>query len=173
MDVTIRLPQEGDLPAYTDLLQQTYADAYTNDGLGLTKEVFSQKIFNAPNTQKYLASNLVINENQKTWLAFIDDEMVGSITISDKGNECELRGFYVKTKYQGEGIGRKLWKLALEFSGQKDIVLDSYTHNTKTIEMYKKWGFVIDTAKGEFYRHWLEWPDGLQAKCLYMRLKRG
>jgi len=41
--------------------------------------------------------------------------------------------------------------------------------------MYERWGWKLDTTRGEkgyFYRHWPEWPEGLQAKCQYMRLVR-
>ena len=70
MKIKIRLAGESDLKKYTDLLQRTYQNAYTDEGLGLTKELFSEKIFGSPDTQKYLKSNLVINDKQKTWLAF-------------------------------------------------------------------------------------------------------
>jgi ribosomal protein S18 acetylase RimI-like enzyme len=82
-----------------------------------------------------------------------------------------LRGFYVHPEFQGKGIGKRLWHLARRFAKQKDITCDIYTHNVKTIELYKTWGFVIDEKRGKFYRHWPEWPEGLQAKCLYMRYK--
>lgn len=79
----------------------------------------------------------------------------------------ELRGFYVAPKYQGRGIGKQLWLLAINFAKGKDIVLDLYAHNYRTINMYKKWEFFVDKKKGVFYRHW---PEGLKAKCIYMRL---
>jgi ribosomal protein S18 acetylase RimI-like enzyme len=171
MKIKIRLARKSDLPEYTKLLQKTYQDAYTCDAIGLTKECFSEEIFNTEDTQRYLKSNLVVNKNQKTWLAFSDKELIGSITILDKGKECELHGFYVATNFQGKGIGKKLWKLALNFAGDKNITLNIYAHNTKTIEIYKKWGFEIDTERGEFFRHWPEWPENLKVKCIYMRHK--
>jgi len=172
MNVSIRLAKKSDLKTYTDLLQKTYQAAYTNEKLGLTKDCFSKKNFATDDTQKYLKSSLVVNAKQKTWLAFLGKKLVGSITITNRGKACELRGFYVATKYQGKGIGRQLWKRALNFVDNKDIVLDLYAHNHKTINMYKKWGFFTDKKKGIFYRHWPEWPDGLKAKCFYMRLKQ-
>lgn len=79
-----------------------------------------------------------------------------------------MRGFYVEKSYQGQGIGKTLWNKALEFAGKKDVILDTYSHN-KTITIYQKWGFIIDKAKGKFFRHWKEWPKGVKAECLYMR----
>jgi len=172
MRVSIRLSRKSDIRQYTKLLQRTYQDAYTSEKLGLTKDCFSMKVFSTPDTQKYLKSSLIINKKQKTWLAFIGKKLVGSITMTESGKEFELRGFYVSPQHQGKGIGKQLWILAKDFAKRKDIILDIYAHNKRTISMYKKWGFVIDRKKGVFYRHWPEWPEGLKAKCIYMRLNR-
>lgn len=169
MEIKIRPPRASDLKKYTNLLQKTYEDAYTDKSLGFARELFSKDVFNSPDTQSYLKGNLAVNDKQKTWLAFMGTYLVGAVTIIDKGKEYELRGFYVDTDYQGKGIGKMLWSLVLEFAKGKDIVLDIYAHNKKTIEIYKKWGFVIDKEKGEFYRRWPEWPEGVQAKSIYMR----
>lgn len=139
MKVNIRLAQKSDLLQYTDLLQKTYQDAYTDETIGLKKEYFSKEIFNTQNTQEYLESNLKVDERQKCWLAFVDEKLAGSITIIEREKDYEIRGFYVATDYQGKGIGKKLWGLALDFAKEKDITLDIYAHNIKTIEIYKKW----------------------------------
>ncbi len=171
MKVKIRLARKSDLLGYSKLLQKTFQDAYTDERLGLKKELFSEEVFSSPRIQKYLASNLKISHKQKTWLVFMDFKMIGSITITEREEDYELRGFYVATKYQGQGIGKKLWKLVKEFANKKDITLDTYTHGKRTIKMYKKWGFKIDKNKGEFYRHWAEWPEGVRGKCVFMRYK--
>lgn len=174
MKTFIRLAELSDLPSYTELLQQTYAATYANEALGLTKECFSPEIFANKNTQEYLQSHLTNSDTQKTWLAFVDEKLVGSITcILKNKNEAELTGFYVHPDFQGKGIGKKLYHHALNFAEKRNLFLDIYCHNTKTIETYKKWGWKLDTTKGEggyFYRHWSEWPKGLQAKCQYMKL---
>lgn len=51
MEIKIRFARKSDLKKYTDLLQRTYQEAYTNESLGLTKELFSKEIFNTPDTQ--------------------------------------------------------------------------------------------------------------------------
>lgn len=173
MEVQIRLAKKSDLLEYTKLLQKAYQDAYTNEEIGLTKACFSEEIFNTPDTQKYLESNLEVNEKQKCYLAFIDEKLVGSVSIIERENDYELRGFYVASEHQGKGIGKKIWQLVLSFTKNKDITCDIYAHNTKTIELYKRWGFEVDATKEEFYRHWPEWPDGVKTKCIYMRYKVG
>ena len=169
MEISIRPSKKSDIKKYTYLLQKTYQASHTSKRLGLTEECFSRKIFSTLDTQKYLKSSLVVNNKQKAWLAFAGSKLVGAITIIDSGNTCELRGFYTALNYQGRGIGKQLWEKALNFASGKDVVLDLYSHNTKTIGIYKKWGFVTDKKKGNFYRHWPEWPEGLKVKCHYMR----
>lgn len=83
MRITIRTANKRDLKNYTDLLQRTYEEAYTNKKLGLGKELFSKVVFNSPDTQKYLLGNLEITDKQKTWLAFDDKKLVGSVTVAD------------------------------------------------------------------------------------------
>ena len=169
MTINIRRAQTEDLSKYTELLQKTYEDACVNDAIGLTKECFSREIFNSQDTQKYLLSNLVNKDKQSCWLAFDQSDMVGYISIIEKEDEYELRGFYVSKEYQGHGIGKRLWNKVIKGVKDKDITLDIYEHNKSTIEIYKKWGFVIDISKGRFFRHWPEWPDNVKASCLYMR----
>ncbi len=174
MDIKIRLSRLKDLSVYTDFIQRGFQNAYTDKNIGLTKDCFSKEVFATEDTQKYLKSLLVVNKQQKTWLVFTDNKLIGSATcIRKKQNEAELTGFYVNLKYQGKGIGKTLYKLVLELSENRDLVLDIYVHNKKTISMYKKWGWKTDKTKGKngyFYRHWPEWPEGLKAKAMYMRL---
>jgi ribosomal protein S18 acetylase RimI-like enzyme len=175
MAITLRQATEADLDKYTSLLQRTYEIAYVNPDLGLVRECFSKEVFETKDSQRYLLSNLSNNDRQQCWLAIQESNPIGAITIIGEGKEIEVRGFYVAPELQGQGIGKMLWEKAVEFSKGRNIVLDTYVHNTKTIEMYRKWGFELDVSRGDggyFYRHWAEWPEGLQAKCLYMRLRQ-
>ncbi len=176
MNLTIRPAQPTDLPAYTDLLQQTYEVAYTDESIGLTKACFSPEIFATQRTQDYLKSHLVENDAQKTWLAFSENKLVAAITcILKDSHQAELTGFYVHPQFQNQGMGRRLYDQALAFAGKRDLVLDIYLHNHKTIEMYQKWGWQVDESRGDkgyFSRHWPEWPENLTADCLYMILKQ-
>ncbi|HAM88642.1 MAG: GCN5-related N-acetyltransferase [Candidatus Falkowbacteria bacterium GW2011_GWC2_38_22] len=119
---------------------------------------------------------MIISDLQKTWLVFVDDKLVGALTCIIKNkNEAELTGFYVYPSYQGKGIGKNLYSLALKFSCNRDLVLDIYAHNTNSIEMYNKWGWMLDESRGDngyFIRHWPEWPKDLEVRCIYMKLKK-
>lgn len=169
MNISIRESSLSDSKSYTNMMQKTYADAYVNDSLGLTSECFSVEVFNSIDTQEYLKGKLVGNEARKTWVACDGNKIVGAVTVEDNIGECEMSGFYVRPSYQGKGIGKLLWVQVLEFAKGKDITLDIYTHNIKTIKLYTHWGFKEDSSKPHFYRHWPEWPEGLEAESMYMR----
>ncbi len=172
MSIIFRHPKSSDLAEYTNMLQVTYSDRYVDETIGLPPKLFSIEVFNSVDTQKYLKSKLERTEAQNTWLAFDGDKLVGSITLIDKDENCELTAFYVLHSYQGMGIGRSLFDLAFSKSRDKDITLEIYAHNKKSIELYKNWGFEVDTARGKLKRHWPEWPEGIEAESIYMRLRR-
>ena len=176
MNFSLRLAKPTDLEQYTNLLQQTYEFTYTNAEIGLIKECFSPQVFNTPDSQKYLSSKLINSPHQKTWLVFNDKKLIASATckIIDE-NKAEFSGFYVLPDYQHHGIGKKLYQKVLNFAQNRDLILGIYTHNTKSLEIYKKWGWQIDTSRGEngyTVGHWPEWPDGVIAKSVYLILKR-
>lgn len=154
MNIDIRSAKSTDLPQYTKFLQQCYQDAYPDEKIGLTKACFSEKVFNSPESQKYIIENLKNNDKQKVWLAFDGPKLVGSISILEREHDYVLRGFYVAVTYQNKGIGKKLWNLARAVTTDKDITCDIFAHNKKTIAIYTKWGFILDTVRGEFYSHW-------------------
>lgn len=175
MDFSIHLAKPSNLKQYTNLLQTTYETCYSNPKIGLTKKCFSKEIFNTQKAQKNFKTSLINSSTQKTWLAFSDAKLIGSATckILDK-NQAHFFGFYVHPKFQHQGIGKTLYQKVLSFSGHRDLILGIYTHNTKTLEIYKKWGWEIDTSRGDkgyIVSHWPEWPDGVTAKSVYLILK--
>ena len=169
MTIRVRAATPDDLPAYTNMMQQTYESTYVDPSIGLTKACFSPEVFNSDDTQAYLRSKLVTDDTQKSWVAVDKDAVVGAVVVKSRGSECELSGFYVLPQYQGQGIGTRLWQNVLEFVGDRPITLDIYAHNKKTIQLYEHWGFHEDTTRPHFFYHWPEWPDDLRAEALYMR----
>ncbi|HOR01775.1 MAG TPA: GNAT family N-acetyltransferase [Candidatus Woesebacteria bacterium] len=176
MNIKVRLANKKDLKDYTNLLQITYEFSYVNPEIGLTRECFSSQVFNTSDTQKYLKTKLINSPTQKTWLAFNDKKLIGSATckIIDE-NKAEFSGYYVLPKYQHQGIGKMLYQKVLNFSNYRDLVLVIYAHNTKTIKIYKKWGWQIDTSRGDsgyIVGRWPEWPDNVFVKSVYLIFKQ-
>ena len=173
----IRDPKESDLSAYTALLQHAYQTAFTEPSIGLTEDCFRIENFMTDEKQVEYRSNLTDNsENEKTWLGFDKEKLVGTVTVTNHGDrEVELRRFYVAPEYQDRGVGSKLWDKAIGFIGDKDVVLSMYAHNKRLLETYQRRGFEVDTSCGDngyYLRHWKEWPENLQIPCVYLR-RRG
>lgn len=169
MNVELRLARPDDVIQYTAMMQATYTASYVNESIGLTPDQFSEQVFASDDTQRYIRSKLIQTSTHTTWVAVADARLIGAVTVEDKDDECEMSGFYVLSAYQRRGIGKQLWQKVLEVAGDRAITLDTYVHNVNTIPIYEHWGFREDTSRPHFYRHWPEWPEGLEAECLYMR----
>jgi hypothetical protein len=132
---------------YTDMLQETYTSAYVKPELGLTPICFSRDVFMSDDTQKYLVSNLLVNDTQKTWLAFAGKTLVGSITIVRREEDCEMRGFYVKPVFRG-GESEKnygLWQKPLR---ETWISPATYTPTTRKRSLCTGGGDLWKTGSG-------------------------
>ena len=77
-----------------------------------------------------------------TYGYFIDNIMRGFIRISY--NNYSINMLFVDKSFQNHGIGSALLQLAINKFGNKDIVLNVFTDNYIAINMYKKFGFVVE-----------------------------
>ena len=73
---------------------------------------------------------------------FINNIMRGFIRI--RYNNYSINMLFVDKSFQNCGIGSALLQLAIDKFGNKDIVLNVFTDNYIAINMYKKFGFVIE-----------------------------
>ena len=77
-----------------------------------------------------------------TYGYFINNIMRGFIRISH--NNYSINMLFVDKSFQNCGIGSALLQLAIDKFNNKDIVLNVFTDNYIAINMYKKFGFVIE-----------------------------
>lgn len=77
-----------------------------------------------------------------TYGYFINDIMRGFIRISH--NNYSINMLFVDKSFQNHGIGSALLQLAIDKLNNKDIVLNVFTDNYIAINMYKKFGFVVE-----------------------------
>lgn len=82
------------------------------------------------------------------WLAFVEDELAGTIAIKDVGDGvCALRKMFVKKEFRGKerGIAAALMKTLLEWSkkqGVKEVYLGTVDCYHAAHRFYEKNGFV-------------------------------
>ncbi|CCH50363.1 GNAT family N-acetyltransferase [Pseudodesulfovibrio piezophilus] len=81
------------------------------------------------------------------WLAFIDDELVGTIALKDVGDRvCALRKMFVKKAYRGKtpGVAQQLMHTLLEWAeghGTREIYLGTVDAYHAAHRFYEKNGF--------------------------------
>lgn len=78
-------------------------------------------------------------------LARIDKELVGCVAVRDRGAEtCELKRLYVKPRYRGAGLGKRLTESAIRSArklGYSRMVLDTLPGMTEAQRLYESLGF--------------------------------
>ena len=91
-------------------------------------------------------------ENFHSLIAEIDGQIIGQIgmevmTQARRKHVANI-GMAVSEKFQGKGVGSQLLKdvldLADNWAAVKRIELEVYTDNDGAVELYKKFGFVIE-----------------------------
>ncbi|NKB57485.1 MAG: GNAT family N-acetyltransferase [Alphaproteobacteria bacterium] len=81
------------------------------------------------------------------WLAWLDDEMVGSITIDGEGadNRAHLRWFIADPEITGRGIGAQLMDAAMSFCrnrGYSGVWLTTFAGLDAARKLYDRHGFI-------------------------------
>lgn len=146
---------------YREFARKNYLAAYCRPELGVTEDLFSEEVFSSDRIVKYFQDVCENTNDNKTWLALDNNQrLVGVIGAHKYEDFCELKAFYVDPEWQGQGIGRALYDRALQYAGGMAMQLDVVNFMDKTISMYERWGFTIDTSREAFEYPWEEWPPG-------------
>lgn len=131
--------------------------AYPNEELGLNQETIrinaqGLKGEFVPRRIAWLKDKTAnTNENWMAWVAKVDNVVRGFVIAStDEKNRKFLNSIYVDPTWQGKGLGKELMNQALDWLDRKnDIYLEVAAHNQKSIDFYKKLGFVETGAELE------------------------
>ncbi|MBO8164397.1 MAG: GNAT family N-acetyltransferase [Brevibacillus sp.] len=91
-------------------------------------------------------------------VAVLDDEVVGAAQL--KRGQLQMNAhvatlrIWVGPNYRGLGIGKELMRYAIDWAeahGLEKISLDVFSNNQRAVEMYKRYGFVVEgTRKKQF-----------------------
>ena len=141
MSITIRTGlKPGDLGYITHLHGKIYAEEY---GFYTSFEPYVARPL----------SNFSLSENQrqKIWIVEKADEIVGSITIVDAGdNLAQLRWLLLTKENRGQGIGKKLMQYAIDFcreQGFDGVFLWTVDLLVEAAGLYNSHGFRITEEK--------------------------
>ena len=103
-----------------------------------------------------------IPDNVHAYVAILNDEIVGNLSFEIAKNARRRHvgafGMGVKDNVQGQGVGTALLKTAIDLADNwvniKRIELTVYSDNERAINLYKKFGFVIEgEAKSYAFRN--------------------
>jgi len=116
-------------------------------------------------------SELALRQNprERVWLVEAEGTVKGCIAIAESGGGlAQLRWFLVDESLQGQGLGRRLIDLSVQFAleqGYRGIVLWTVDIQEKAIRLYQQQGFVLAEEK-----HHRLWGQDLVEQCYRLEL---
>lgn len=144
--------------------QPIYQATYPNSKYRINAEHFSDALFTSSHTLGYLRDTFRNDSTHRAYVAWNESKIVGTITIQRQPDYYEIQGFYVEVDSQGNGLGKQLMSHALQFyEGDLPIRVEVAETNKRTVQMYKRWGFVRDMGYGNNgveEWHFEEWDEG-------------
>jgi GNAT superfamily N-acetyltransferase len=130
--------------AYRLFCQRVYLATYTRPDLGVPAELFSVEAFSTPQTIDYFNS---LFEGSVRLMTDQDQKVVGGVAVTKTDNGyCMMKGLYIDPAFQGKGYGTRLFELVREFADDMPIQIDVIQYMTRTLELYKHWGFEVTDA---------------------------
>lgn len=159
MDIKIRKSTTGDSKPYQKLCFDVYRETYVYPELGFDESLLSKEIFFNEATTKYFKDLMDPAPSKASFVAELDDDIVGGIAVYEYSDSCVISGYYVQTGMQGKGIGKKLWEHAEKFIDGRTAKLTVHAHSWRTVNSYFRKGFIIDPNNPRDVAHWPEWPE--------------
>ena len=136
-------------------IEEKYIESFWHAFGSVAREGLYLASLDAPpleKTKTYMLERL--KTNLPYFVALVDDKVVGWCDISSLNRPVFAHsgslGMGIIAEYRGQGIGKKLMQIALEKAkeiGLTRVELGLREENTRAIEMYKKFGFVIEGIK--------------------------
>lgn len=78
------------------------------------------------------------------WVLSDGDTVLGSVALKRDGDTAELKRMYLQPELRGQGFGRELLCVAMEYAkkaGVKKLVLDTAGHQESAQRLYESAGF--------------------------------
>lgn len=147
LNIKIREAMPSDALEIDSVIYQTRLESYPNKKEGITVSDIKNRFEN----DKWKLDSK--EENKKTFIAYVAKEsgkIIGACSVIKEKDKNILKSIHVLSKYQGNGIGRKLWDTAFSFlDKEKDTEVTVASYNHLAIRFYEKLGF---EDSGERYR---------------------
>lgn len=99
--------------------------------------------------------NCLESETREQYLAILNGERIGLVSTNQEDGVGSIFGFGIVPEHRGKGYGEELLHLIvnrLRQGGKTEIILDVNSENENALELYKKFGFEIESAY-DYYRY--------------------
>ena len=98
--------------------------------------------------------NLIRQQNIIFRVMLLDDEVIGYYSFQKVFDEGYINNIAIKREYQSKGFGTKLFEDLIERAQKFEVnalTLEVETDNERAIKLYKKFGFVEEGLRKNFY----------------------
>lgn len=149
--IEIRVAKPDDVKFIKQVQYDTWIATYPNEKLGITVEQIKERLNKNNSSEKIkdFAESLS-KDNQCTWLAIDNKNVIGYCTASKSENIHKLAAIYVHPNYHGEKVGDILMERAIEWLGtSNNIEVEVASYNARAISFYKRYGFLEDGRSGD------------------------
>ena len=117
-------------------------------------EAIEKELFSSGWSLEDFAKELKATDLAKIFVLWLDDEIVGFVSLREIFERGEITNLAVKSSYQSKGYGRKLLRFALDTmsnDGMETAFLEVRVSNLKALELYKSEGFIIMRKRKSYY----------------------
>jgi ribosomal protein S18 acetylase RimI-like enzyme len=144
-NIVIRKAKSHDAEDIYNVGRTTWLSCYPNKKYGVEKSDIEKKYENKAERIQKFHKNLKKEDSSKcTWVACIDESVVGFVGVYQEDNKKQIGAIYVLPEFQGRGAGTKLLKKALDFYRKADeIWLELAVYNDAAKNFYEKFGFNV------------------------------
>ena len=98
--------------------------------------------------------NLIRQQNIIFRVMLLDNEVIGYYSFQKVFDEGYINNIAIKREYQSKGFGTKLFEDLIERAQKFEVnalTLEVETDNERAIKLYKKFGFVEEGIRKNFY----------------------
>ena len=117
-------------------------------------EAIEKELFSSGWSLEDFAKELKATDLAKIFVLWLDDEIIGFVSLREIFERGEITNLAVKSSYQSKGYGRKLLRFALDTmsnDGMEAAFLEVRVSNLKALELYKSEGFISMRKRKSYY----------------------
>ncbi|WP_413367917.1 GNAT family N-acetyltransferase [Lysinibacillus sp. 3P01SB] len=171
MSIHIKKCTLEDLPNLQEISAKTFQETFQHQNSPENMAAYLNRAFNRTQLEKEL-----VNSSSQFFFISVNNDIAGYLKINTDSAQSEAMGedfleverIYIKSEFQKQGLGKHLFKKALEIaqvSNKKKIWLGVWEKNENAIAFYKKAGFV-ETGSHSFFMGEEEQIDLIMTKTI-------